>query len=76
MAKNEYPSYSVYIQRGGQLKNPLSYSKRVQIFELDEAQKAAHNCWEGMYKRKEDVLLLRYDAPYKATIVQLLGKEV
>ena len=75
MAKNEYPSYSVYLQVGGQLKNPLNYSKRVQIFELEEAQKAAHNCWER-YKRKEDVLILRFDAPYRATIVQLLVKEV
>lgn len=76
MEKNIYPSYSVYIQKGGQLKKavPRHRLRRAQIFDLNEARIAAAHCW-NRYKGQLDVLVLRYDAPYKATIVALINKE-
>lgn len=38
MVKDSYPNYSVYLQEGGQLKKPYSTSKRVLIFDLNEAR--------------------------------------
>ena len=74
MEKNTYPSYSVYLQDGGQLKHPYTLRKRVQIFDWDEALHAAVRCW-NKYKGRYDVLILRYDAPYTATIVHLINRQ-
>lgn len=73
MEKNTYPSYSVYIQESGQLKNP-TYGRRVQIFDLNEARIAMCNLY-NKYKSRRDVVLLRYDGPYDATIIQFIPKE-
>lgn len=73
MEKNTYPNYSVYLQSGGQLKHPYSLRKRVQIFDLTEARAAAARCYIH-YRGKFDVLILRYDAPYTATIVEIIHK--
>lgn len=58
MAKNEYPSYSIYLQAGGQLKHPYNGNKRVQIFDLNEARHAATSCWLH-YKGRYDVVICR-----------------
>lgn len=72
--ETSYPNYSVYVQMGGQLKNPYSLSKRVKIDDLNEARRCMCNCW-NRYKGRVDVLLLRYDGPYDASIVQFINKQ-
>lgn len=75
MAKKEtYPNYSVYLQMGGQLKKPYNASNRVKIDNLDEARRCMANCW-NKYNGKVDVVLLRYDSLYDATIVQFINKQ-
>ena len=74
MEKNTYPSYSIYIQQGGQMKKPYNTGKRVQIFDKTEALVCACNCW-NRYKGQVDVLVLRYDGPYDARIVELINRE-
>lgn len=74
MGKDSYPNYSVYLQEGGQLKKPYSTSKRVLIFDLNEARLAAARCF-NRYKGTVDVLILRYDNLYDATIVQVINRE-
>lgn len=69
-----YPNYSVYIQSGGQLKKPYRLSKRVEIFEREEALHAAVKAWNH-YNGHEDVVVLRFDRPYTATIVHFINRK-
>lgn len=70
----KYPSYSVYIQSGGQLKKYPFVGKRVEIFEKDEALHAAVNLWNYL-KGNEDVVVLRFDRPYTSTIVHYINRK-
>ena len=73
----KYPSYSVYIQTGGQLKKPYGHyglAKRVEIFEKEEALHAAVKIWNH-YKGNVDVVVLRFDRPYKSTIVHCVNRK-
>lgn len=75
MKKEEtYPNYSVYMQVGGQLKIPYSLSKRVKMYDLNEARVAACNV-SNRYKQKVDVLILKYTGPYDCGIVQVINRK-
>lgn len=75
MKKEEtYPNYSVYIQSGGQLKIPYSLSKRVKIYDLNEARVAACNV-SNRYKQRVDVLILKYTGLYDCGIVQFVSRK-
>lgn len=70
----KYPNYSVYIQSGGQLKKPYNRSKRTEIFEKEKALHAAVKVWFH-YNGNEDVVVLRFDRPYTATIVHYINRK-
>lgn len=78
MKKEEtYPNYSVYIQDGGRLKKPYGHygpSKRVEIFEKDEALRAAVKVW-SYYNGNVDVVILRFDRPNTSTIVHFINRK-
>lgn len=69
MAKNTYPSYSVYYIEGGTLKIPYSASKRVQIDTLDEARHAAANV---ALRYKADTVIVLFTAPFRTRIVEVV----
>ena len=73
MEKNTYPNWSVYIQQGGQLKHPGRATKRVQWSSAEEAWQKALRVFE-LYKGGVDVLVLKYTAPYTATIVHIINR--
>ena len=67
-----YPSYSVYILRGGLL---IHYgSRRREIDDLEKAKHVAANTF-NTYKGAYDVLVLKYTAPYESTIVHLISRD-
>lgn len=73
MEKNTYPNYSVYIQQGGQMVKPHGSGNRIQYFSKDVALVNAGRYW-NRYKGQVDVLVLRYDGPYNARIVEIINR--
>ena len=76
---SEYPNFSLYVMRGGILKNFGGFSKRMTFDTEQEAREylakkrylASQNGKENKLA-KTPVLLVRYDAPYESTMVTIL----
>lgn len=66
-------NYSVYILAGAQLKIPYSGSKRVKIYELEEALIAASRVAN---RYRGQAVILEYTAPYETRIVEVVDGKV
>lgn len=65
--EEKYPNWSVYYQDGGQLKI-IGYGKRKKIYSFNEALLVADRFWNTTFRKRVDILILKYTAPYKAKI--------
>lgn len=68
--ETSYPNYSVYMVEAGQLKIPYRASKRVLLYDLDEARHAAVH---ATIRYKQQSVIMEYSAPYKAKIVEIVN---
>lgn len=66
--KEKYPNWSVYCQDGGQLKTIGGYGKRKKIYSFNEALLVADRYWTTTFRKRVDILILKYTAPYRAKI--------
>lgn len=69
MAKNTYPSYSVYYLEGATLKIPYNSSKRVQIDSFEEARHAA--CRVAL-RYKADTVIVLFTAPFRSRLISIV----
>lgn len=86
MAKETtYPNWSVYIIEDTMLKLPYRASKRVEIYDYNEAILAAKNVWKKYNSTKfkgslqpEEIqaVVVEYSAPYRSRIKAVISNPI